>query len=102
MDFSMNFDGKMTLALLNLKKYREALDDYILAMEKFMKIKGKLQKYVDFENQSLTPSALLLAFDEDEELTNCMLEFNKLIEEIEDKQNKLNNLGKSVMLITNL
>lgn len=102
MDFSMNFDGKMTLALFNLKKYREALDDYILAMEKFMKMKGKLQKYVDFENQSLKPSALLLTFAEDEELTNYMFEFNKLIEDIKDKQNKLNNLGKSVTFITNL
>lgn len=102
MDFSMNFDGKMTLALFNLKKYREALDDYILAMEKFMKIKGKLQKYVDFENQSLKSSALLLTFAEDEELTNYMFEFNELIEDIKDKQSKLDNLGKSITFITNL
>lgn len=102
MEFSMNMDCKFALSLLNIKKYRDALDDYISSMEKFMELKKKLQEYIDFENKTLKPHALLLSFKEDEDVSNYILEFNKIIDEITEKQEKLNDLGKSIMLLTDL
>jgi len=102
MDFSIDFDAKAVLSLLNIKKYRDALSDYISSMEKFLELKSKLQNYIDFENKTVRPCALFLSFDEDEKLTTYMLEFNNIIDEITEKQNKLNELGKSIMMISDL